>query len=74
MSLLKAHNLRSGDLPHGISGAKNIEVFIRIYQQYEALLQINNAIDFDDCITKVCWMLEEHNYLQTTLDNVINTY
>jgi superfamily I DNA/RNA helicase len=67
MSLLKAHNLRSGDLPHGISGAKNIEVFVRIYQQYETLLQINNAIDFDDCISKVCWLFEEHKDLQATL-------
>ncbi len=32
----------------------------KVYEKYEAALQQNNALDFDDLITKTVWLFENH--------------
>ena len=40
---------------------KDIESFIQIYSNYEKLLKVNKALDFDDCILKAYFLLREYD-------------
>lgn len=39
---------------------KDIEIFQPVYHNYERLLKVNKALDFDDCILKVYYLLREY--------------
>lgn len=40
---------------------KDVESFIKIYENYERLLKVNKALDFDDCILKTYFLLRDYD-------------
>lgn len=66
--LISPLDLAKGILPQQASGC-DPELLSAVYAIYERQLQLNRAIDFDDCIFKVVQMLRSHEKIKHRLQS-----
>ena len=66
--LLTPQDLRQGKIPEGLQTEHiDLELLAEVYALYERQLELNRAIDFDDCILKVVKTLENNSEFRASI-------